>query len=91
MVCRWHATMPGTGTCRSGRHPYAPNIMVFSELEPQIEKLSREEMLETLAFLKSRLRADTAANRDELSRLHAEMDAGRKVNWDDLKRQLGLS
>ena len=64
--------------------------MIFAELKPQMEQLSHEEMLKALAFLKSRLRADSAANRDELARLHAEMDAGRKVHWDDLKRQLGL-
>jgi len=64
--------------------------MIFAELKPQMEQLSREEMLKALAFLKSRLRADSAANREELARLHAEMDAGRKVRWDDLKKQLGL-
>jgi hypothetical protein len=46
--------------------------------------------VKALAFLKSRLRADTAANREHLSRVHSEMDAGKKVVWDDLKRQLGL-
>lgn len=66
-------------------------IMVFSEIRPQMEQLPRDEMLKALAFLKSRLRAETAANREELSRLHAEIDAGRKVNWEDLKKQLGLS
>ncbi|MGH8018836.1 MAG: hypothetical protein ACREIA_11170 [Opitutaceae bacterium] len=64
--------------------------MIFAELKPQMEQLSREEMLKALAFLKSRLRADSPANRDELARLHAEIDAGRKVRWDDLKKQLGL-
>lgn len=65
--------------------------MVFSELKPQIESLPHDEMVKALAFLRSRLRADTEANRAELSRRHAEMDAGRKVDWDDLKRQLGLT
>jgi hypothetical protein len=64
--------------------------MIFAELRPQMEQLSREEMLKAVAFLKSRLRTDSAANRDELARLHAEMDAGQKVRWDDLKKQLGL-
>ncbi|MCX6938921.1 MAG: hypothetical protein NTU80_13725 [Verrucomicrobia bacterium] len=53
-------------------------------------QLPHADMLQALAFLKSRLRADTAENRAELSRRHAEMDAGRKVNWDDLKRKLDL-
>jgi hypothetical protein len=47
-------------------------------------------MLKALAFLKSRLRAETAENRDALARQHAEMDAGKKVRWEDLRRQLGL-
>ena len=65
--------------------------MVFAEIKPQIEKLPHAEMLKALAFLKSKLRADTPANQEELARRHAEMDAGRKVRWEDLKRQLGLS
>jgi hypothetical protein len=48
-------------------------------------------MVKAMAFLKSRLRADTIANQEELSSLHAEMDAGKEVRWEDLKRQLGLS
>jgi hypothetical protein len=65
--------------------------MVFAEIRPQMEQLPHEEMLKALAFLKSRLRADTAANREELTRLHGEMDAGKKIRWEDLKRQSGLS
>lgn len=65
--------------------------MVFTEIRPQMEQLSHDEMLKALAFLKSRLRAETEANRDMLAREHAEMDAGRKVRWEDLKKQLGLS
>lgn len=56
-----------------------------------MEKLPHDEMVKAMAFLKSRLRADTAANREELAQRHVEMDAGRKVRWEDLKRQLGLS
>ena len=65
--------------------------MVFTEIRPQMEQLSHDEMLKALAFLKSRLRVETEANRDALAREHAEMDAGRKVRWEDLKKQLGLS
>ena len=65
--------------------------MVFAELKPQIEKLSYEEMVKALAFLKSRLRSENPVNQAELARHHAEMDAGKKVRWEELKRQLGLS
>ncbi len=65
--------------------------MVFAELRPQIEQLPHEEMVKAMAYLKSRLRAENPANKVELARRHAEMDAGKKVRWEDLKRQLGLS
>lgn len=65
--------------------------MSFADLRPQMEQLPHEEMVQALAFLKSRLRAGNAANRQELARRHDEMDAGRKVKWEDLKQQLGLS
>lgn len=64
--------------------------MIFAELKPQMEQLPRDEMLKALAFLKSRLRAENPANQAELARWHAEMDAGKKVGWEDLKRRLGL-
>jgi hypothetical protein len=63
----------------------------FADIRPQIEQLPHDEMVKTLAYLKSRLRAETDANSQELSRLNAEIDGGRKVSWVDLKRQLGLS
>ncbi len=66
-------------------------IMVFAEIRPQMEQLPHDEMVKALAFLRSRLRADSAANREDLAKRHAEMDAGKKVRWEDLKRQLGLS
>jgi hypothetical protein len=65
--------------------------MGFAEIKPQMEQLPHDEMVKALAYLKSRLRADSAANQAELARRHAEMDAGKKVSWEDLKRQLGLS
>jgi hypothetical protein len=67
------------------------NSMVFAEIKPQIEQLSHDEMLKAMAFLKSRLRADTSANSEELAQRHTEMDAGKKVHWEALKQQLGLS
>ena len=65
--------------------------MVFTQIKPQMEQLPHDEMVKALAFLRSRLRADTVVNREELAQRHAEMDAGKKVRWEDLKRQLGLS
>lgn len=65
--------------------------MVFAEIKSQIEQLPHEEMVKALAFLKSRLRAENPANQKELAQRHAEMDAGKKVHWENLKRQLGLS
>lgn len=56
-----------------------------------MEQLSHDEMLKALAFLKSWLRTETSANGEELAWRHAEMGAGKKVRWEDLKRQLGLS
>jgi hypothetical protein len=67
------------------------STMVFAEIRPQMEQLPPDEMVKALAFLRSRLRADTDANREELAQRHAEMDAGKKIRWEDLKRQLGES
>jgi len=64
--------------------------MSFADLKPQMEQLPHDQMVQALAFLKSRLRADNPANREELARCHTEMESGRKVSWEDLKRQLGL-
>jgi len=65
--------------------------MVFTEIKPQIEQLSHDERVKALAFLKHLLRAENPAYQHELARRNAEMDAGRKVRWEDLKKQLGLS
>jgi hypothetical protein len=64
--------------------------MSFADLRPQMEQLPHSDMVQALAFLKSRLRAESAANREELDRRHTEIEAGRKVRWEDLKRELGL-
>lgn len=65
--------------------------MSFADIRPQIEQLPHDEMVKTLAYLKSRLRTDKDANSKELARLNAEIDGGRKVRWEDLKQKLGLS
>jgi hypothetical protein len=64
--------------------------MIFTDLKPQMEKLSPEEMLKAMAFLKERLRGESTSDANDLAAQHAEMDAGRKVKWEDLKKQLGL-
>ena len=65
--------------------------MSFADLKPQIAQLPHDEMVQALAFLKSRLRADSPANREELAHRHTQMEAGRKVQWEALKQQLGLT
>jgi hypothetical protein len=65
--------------------------MVFTEIKPQIERLSREERLKALAFLKHLLRADSPANQADLTRRHDAFQAGRKISHDELKSKLGLS
>ncbi len=65
--------------------------MIFAEIKPQIEQLPHDEMVKALAFLKSRLRADNSGNKAELDRLHREVEEGKKVDWETLKRQLGLA
>ena len=47
--------------------------MIFTEIKPQMEQLSHDEMVKALAFLRSRLRADTAANREELAQYRFEL------------------
>ena len=62
--------------------------MVFTEIKPQISRLSHGEMLKTVAYLKHLLRVDTSDNQRDLARRHAEMDAGRKVGLAEVKRRL---
>ncbi|HWA24830.1 MAG TPA: hypothetical protein VG734_04075 [Lacunisphaera sp.] len=65
--------------------------MGFTELKPQIEQLPHAERVKAMACLKHLLRAENPAHRRDLAGRHVEMDAGKQVRWDDLKRQLGLS
>jgi hypothetical protein len=65
--------------------------MVFAELKPHIEQLPHAERVKAMAFLKHLLRAENPEHQRELAGAHAEIDAGKKVRWEDLKRQLGLS
>jgi len=65
--------------------------MIFAEIKPQIEQLPHAERVKAMAFLKHLLRADNPGHQHELAEQHAEIDAGKKVRWEDLKRKLGLS
>jgi hypothetical protein len=62
--------------------------MVFTEIKPQIEQLSPKEMLKAMAFLKHRLRADTAENKQTLAQKHQDIEAGRGVTLPAAKRRL---
>lgn len=68
---------------------YRP-AMVFAELKPQIDQLPHSERLRAMAYLKHLLRAENPEYRHELARRHTDIEAGRKVRWEDLKRQLSL-
>lgn len=65
--------------------------VAFAEIKAQIEGLSHEEKVKAMAYLKQLLRGENSAHQVELTRRHTEMDAGKKVRWQDLKRQLELS
>lgn len=67
------------------------NTMVFTEIKPQLDQLSPEERLKAIAYLKHLRQAENPEYQRELAQRHAEMDAGQKVRWEDLKKQLGLS
>jgi hypothetical protein len=64
--------------------------MIFAELKPQIEQLGPDERMKALAFLKHLVRANNPDYQAELAQRNAEMDAGKKVRWEDLKREAGL-
>src|SRR6266540_2705507 len=56
------------GTLRAGAARSNLDLMVFTEIRPLIEQLPRAEMLKAFAFLRSRVRADSDANKQELAR-----------------------
>jgi hypothetical protein len=64
--------------------------MVFTELRPQIDQLPHDDRVKAMAYLKHLLRAESPAHQHELAEGHAEIDAGKGVQWEDLKKQLGL-
>ena len=62
--------------------------MVFAEIKPQIEKLSYEEMLKAMAYLKHLLRAESPAYQRELAQRHADIEAGRGISLTEAKKRL---
>lgn len=65
--------------------------MVFAEIKPQIEQLSRDEMLKAMAYLKHLLRAENPVYQAEIAQRHAELDAGRGITLTEAKRRLEKS
>ncbi len=65
--------------------------MVFAEIKPQIEKLPRDEMLKTLAYMKHLLRVENPEYQRELARRHEDIEAGRGISLDEAKKRLGIS
>ena len=62
--------------------------MVFAEIRPQIEQLSRGELLKALAFLKHRLRAENPESQRELAQRHVDIETGQGVSLEEAKRRL---
>lgn len=64
--------------------------MSFAELKPQLDRLPPEEMLKAFAYLKHLLRAESPANQADLARRHVDLDEGKGIPFDEVKRRLGL-
>jgi hypothetical protein len=62
--------------------------MVFTEIKPQIEQLSRDEMLKAMAYLKHLLRAENPEYQRELAQRHADIEAGRGISLTEAKKRL---
>jgi hypothetical protein len=62
--------------------------MAFAEIKPQIEQLTREEMLKAMAYLKHLLRAENPAYQRDLAQRHADIGAGRGVSLTEAQRRL---
>jgi len=60
--------------------------MTLQELKQGIDQSTPEERLFLAAYLKHLARRDDPAYRQELSRLRDEMNAGRRVNLEQVKR-----
>ena len=65
--------------------------MIFSEIRPQIDQLPHDERVKAMAYLKHLLRAENPEHQRELAQRHADIEAGKGVRWEDLKKKLGLT
>lgn len=64
--------------------------MVFTELRPQIDQLPHDERVKAMAYLKHLLRRETPEHKHELAEGHVGIEAGKGVQWENLKKELGL-
>lgn len=62
--------------------------MIFTELKPQLERLSARERIKALAYLKHLGQVENPKYKRELARRNAEMDAGRKITLTEARRRL---
>ncbi len=60
--------------------------MTLDEIQREAAALSEEERLRLRAFLKHLERVDSDANKAELSRLNAEIDAGKYFTLEDFEK-----
>ena len=75
------------GLASNGMQSYLSG-MFFAEIKPQIEQLSHDELLKTMAYLKHLLRAENPADQRELAERHADIEAGRAVSLTEAKQRL---
>ena len=62
--------------------------MFFAEIKPQIEQLSHDDLLKTMACLKHLLRTENPSYQRELVQRHADIEAGRGVSLTEAKQRL---
>ena len=61
-------------------------VMTLDEIQREAAALSEEERLRLRAFLIHLARVDTEENREELTRLNAEIDAGKYYTLEDFQK-----
>ena len=62
-------------------------IMVFTKIKPQLDRLSRKEMVKTMAYMKHVLRAENPEYQQELARRHADIETGQGISLTEIKRR----
>ena len=60
--------------------------MTTAQIKKSLDTITDDDRLYLLHYLKHRVRADTSANANELTRRHEEMRGGRKVTLAQVKR-----